>query len=317
MPPPPFDLTTLQTEAYKFYGITPARTLQIAQELYLAGLISYPRTSSQKIPEAINPKAILKKLGKYFSSVKLATRQKPTEGKKTDPAHPSISPTGEYQQISEELEKVYELVVKRFIACFCEDALVENKTITASTIPDKLMFREKGLEIKEKGWTEVYSPNLQEKELRDMNGIADIIKVDIQKDETKPPKRYSPASIISELEKRGLGTKATRANIIETLYDRGYIDDNRSIKATVLGINLIETLEKYSPIIIDEKLTRNMENDMEAIRASKHDLEKKELSTLDKAKKVIVQISEDFHSKEEKIGSELIKATDDSQKTAK
>ncbi len=69
-PPAPFDLTTLQTEAYRFYRITPARTLQIAQQLYLSGVISYPRTSSQKIPESIQPKKILDRLAKTFSFIK-------------------------------------------------------------------------------------------------------------------------------------------------------------------------------------------------------------------------------------------------------
>jgi len=315
IPPFPFDLTTLQTEAYRFFSISPARTLQIAQGLYLAGIISYPRTSSQKIPEAINPKAILKKLAKAFPQVKLCTRAVPVEGKKSDPAHPSISPTGESAgKLEAEDKKIYDLIVKRFIACFCSDAVVENKTITAtaeSKVKDKtekLLFKERGAEIKEKGWMEVYEARLQEKELKDMNGIADILKVEIEKDETKPPKRFSPASIISELEKRGLGTKATRANILETLYDRDYISDNKSIKATPLGINLIQTMEKYSPIIIDEKLTKDMEKDMEAIRVSKKDLDKKQESVLRKARVALTDISEDFHKKEAKIGEELMKA---------
>ena len=155
---------------------------------------------------------------------------------------------------------------------------------------------------------EIYPSSLKEREIRDMNGKADINNVEIEKDETKPPKRYSPASIISELEKRHLGTKATRANIIETLYDRSYITDQKSIKATPLGINLIETLEKYSPIIIDENLTKSMENDMEAIRLTKKDLDKKEETILRKAKVTLTEISEDFHKKEKEIGADLIKA---------
>ena len=316
-PPCPLDLTTLQTEAYRFYGLNPARTLSIAQELYLAGIISYPRTSSQKIPEAINPRGILKKLSKSFANlVKLAIRNTPIEGKKSDPAHPSISPTGELASLDGEQKKIYELIVRRFIACFCEDALVENKTMTAATIPDKLLFRDRGAEVKVKGWMEVYQASLQEKELKDMNGLADITKVTIEKDETKPPKRFSPASIISELEKRGLGTKATRANILETLYDRGYVADNRSIRATALGINLIETLGKHSPIIIDEKLTKNMEKDMEAVRTAKKELNEKEESILKRAREALTEISADFKKKQEQIGAELIKATDTAQKDA-
>jgi len=79
-PPTPFDLTSLQTEAYKHFRISPSETLKIAQQLYIDGLISYPRTSSQKIPEAIEPKKILKRLSKHFPEAMEATREKPIEG---------------------------------------------------------------------------------------------------------------------------------------------------------------------------------------------------------------------------------------------
>jgi DNA topoisomerase-1 len=309
IPPFPFDLTTLQTESYRFFGLSPARTLQVAQSLYLAGVISYPRTSSQKIPEAINPHSILKRLSSYFKETNEIKRDRPIEGKKSDPAHPSIYPTGEHMDLSGEEKKIYELIVKRFISCFCDDALIENKTINAEV--DGLIFKEKGMQIEKRGWMKVYDSRTAEKEIRDMNGIADILKVDIEADETKPPKRYSPASIISELEERNLGTKATRANIIETLYERNYIEDNKSIKATPLGINLIETLEKHSPVIIDEELTRNMEKDMDSIREAKKELEKKEETILKKAKEVLVNISKDFKKKEKEIGEDLLSAEKD------
>ncbi len=313
-PPHPFDLTTLQIEAYKFCSITPARTLQIAQGLYLAGLISYPRTSSQKIPEAINPKDILKRLSEFFNEVKFATRANPVEGKKTDPAHPSIYPTGEFQELDGEEKKVYQLIARRFIACFCADAQVENKTLTLTS--NNLVFKTRGLEIKENGWMTVYQTTLQEKKLRDMNGKAIITRVDLEEDETQPPRRYSQASIVSELEKRGLGTKATRANILETLYDRNYITDNKSIKATPLGINLIDTLEKYSPVIIDEKLTHDIEKETEKMQLSKkqESLKKEQENVLGIARNAIEKISSDFKKNEIKIGKELVKATEDSWK---
>jgi len=306
-PPHPFDLTSLQTEAYRLFGLAPAKTLAIAQQLYLDGLISYPRTSSQKIPDAINPKAILKRLSDYFKQVNLCTRSAPIEGKKSDPAHPSIYPTGEFRDLETDLRKIYELVVKRFLACFAENAIVENKTLTGEI--NSLLFKDRGIGIREKGWTEIYPSTMKERELEDMNGPANIDKVDIEKTETQPLRRFSPASIISELEKAGLGTKATRANILETLYDRSYIEDPKSIKATPLGINLIETLEKHSPIIIDQKLTKDMEKDMEHIRESKKELEQKQSQVLDKAKQALIKISEDFHKKENIIGNELNKAT--------
>ena len=132
----PFDLTTLQRESYRLHGISPSQTLQIAQKLYLNGLISYPRTSSQKIPDAIAPKKILKALTKKFpNEIKIATRKKPIEGQKSDPAHPSIYPTGEIRKLEDREEKLYNLIAKRFISAFSPDAITSNKrtVLTAST----------------------------------------------------------------------------------------------------------------------------------------------------------------------------------------
>ncbi|MFH1325168.1 MAG: DNA topoisomerase I, partial [archaeon] len=228
LPPlPPFDLTSLQSEAYKFHGITPARTLQIAQGLYLSGLISYPRTSSQKLPASIAYKEILEKLAKKYKVENLIKRDSPVEGKKSDPAHPSIYPTGNFQILSGEDEKIYNLIAKRFLSLFCEDAIIDNKTI--KTEIDKLTFSVRGSSIRKKAWLEIYPMKMVEKEIPDFNGKAKITNLKFDEKETQPPKRYSPASIVTELEKRGLGTKATRANIIETLYDRGYIRE-RSIE---------------------------------------------------------------------------------------
>ncbi len=307
-PQTPFNLTTLQTEAYKFYGITPSRTLQIAQSLYLAGLISYPRTSSQKLPDSVNYRSIKEKLAKEYNVGHLMVRDKPLEGKKSDPAHPSIYPTGEKQILSGEEEKIYELIVKRFLALFCEDAIIENKRIKIS-VEDK-DFVKRGSAIKKRAWLEFYPSKLQEEEIPDLNGKVKIVDSRVEEKETKPPKRYSPASIVSELEKRNLGTKATRSAILETLYDRGYIKE-KSIEATPIGMSLITTLEKYSPIIIDENLTRNFEKDMESIEKSKKDFEIKKNKIIERAKRIITTIIEDFEKHEKEIGEELIEAQDE------
>jgi DNA topoisomerase-1 len=304
-PNPPFDLTSLQMESYRLYGLNPARTLQIAQSLYLAGLISYPRTSSQKLPDSINYKEILEKLSKQYRTEKLITRDKPIEGKKTDPAHPSIYPTGETQVLNGEEEKIYDLIVKRFLCLFCENAVIDNKTITARY--NNLTFSAKGSEIRKKAWLEIYPYKIKETELPDLNGDVKIMNLRTEEKETQPPKRYSPASIVSELEKRNLGTKATRASIIETLYDRGYIKE-KSIEASPLGISLISTLEKYSPVIIDEELTRKFEKEMDSILESKKNFEEKEKKIIEEAKETIREISKDFEKNKKGIGSELMGA---------
>ncbi len=303
----PFNLTTLQTEAYKFHGITPSNTLRIAQSLYLNGLISYPRTSSQKLPPEIGYKDILKKLAEEFKVEKYITKSKPIEGKKTDPAHPSIYPTGQKQILSGDDDKIYKLIVKRFLSLFADDAIINHKTISAEI--DKLKFGIKGQSIKNKGWMNIYPIKFKEEKIPDVNGEKEILDLKQEEKETQPPKRYSPASIVSELEKRNLGTKATRSNILETLYDRGYIE-GQSIKASDLGISLIETMEKYSPIIIDEELTRNFEEELERItnESSKTKQEKEENNIIDKAKQTITKIANDFEKSKSKIGSELIDA---------
>mgnify|MGYP001561709136 CR=1 FL=1 len=315
-PPFPFNLTNLQTEAYKFYGITPSRTLQIAQSLYLAGLISYPRTSSQKLPASIGYDKILKQLAEEFGVEKLIKRKTPVEGEKSDPAHPSIYPTGNKQILSGEEKKIYELIVKRFLSLFCDDAIIDSKRVIAEI--NGLKFSARGQVIRKKSWLEIYPSKLKEEKIPDVNGEVEILNSRNEEKETQPPKRYSPASIISELEKRNLGTKATRSSILETLYNRNYIE-GQSIKATPFGISLIESLEKYSPIIINEKLTHEFENEMNEIEkidiknennqlgAGKKLLEK-EQAVINKSKKIIIEIINDFKKNENKIGKELLEA---------
>jgi DNA topoisomerase-1 len=304
-PNPPFNLTKLQTEAYRLYSITPSKTLQAAQSLYLSGLISYPRTSSQKLPPSIGYREILKKLSKRYKAEKLITRKKPVEGKKSDPAHPSIYPTGNFKSLVGNEKRIYDLIVRRFLSLFIEDAVIENKTIKIEI--EKLIFIKKGTKIKKKNWLEIYPIRIKETSLPQIKGDVKIVDLRIEEKETNPPNRYSPASIISELEKRNLGTKATRASILETLYYRNYIKD-QSIKATPLGISLIETLEKHSPIIIDEALTREFEKGMGSIQSSKKFYKEKEEKILDMAKETIIKISKQFKKEEKAIGKELLTA---------
>ena len=304
-PPTPFDLTSLQTEAYKFHGITPSKTLEIAQRLYLAGVISYPRTSSQKLPKEIGYDKIIKRLQEKFSFTKFITKKIPIEGKKTDPAHPSIYPTGEFHSLEGEDGKIYSLIVKRFVSCFCDDAILDNKKISVEA--NNLRFNTKSMAINKKGWMEVYPSVFKEKEIPDLNGKVIIKKVRIEEKYTQPPHRYTPASIVSELEKKNLGTKATRASIVETLYNRNYVKE-KSIEATSLGISLISSLEVNCPIIIDEQLTRNIEKEMDSLRESKNPLEK-EKKILEETKQIIYKIGEQFKKNKLKIGNDLIAAT--------
>lgn len=301
-PPHPFDLTTLQREAYAWHKIAPARTLQIAQGLYLEGLISYPRTSSQKIPSEIGPKEILKKLEKVFPEAKKAVREKPIEGTKTDPAHPSVYPTGEIASLEGEEKRVYELIVKRFISAFSDNALLARKNVTLVARGKK--FTANGTKILKKGWMDVYPSFTEENELDDYTGHVKIDKITFEEKETQAPKRFTPASLITLLEKKNLGTKTTRSMIIETLFDRGYLEGT-SIKATPLGMKLIESLEQHSPIIIDENLTQDVETKMEDLQVASENRAEKEKKIIAHVEKIITDIAHGFKAHELEIGKAL------------
>ncbi|HLC58815.1 MAG TPA: DNA topoisomerase I [Candidatus Nanoarchaeia archaeon] len=310
-PPFPFDLTSLQIEAYSVLGLSPSRTLEIAQDLYSNGWISYPRTSSQQLPESIGYKKILEKLSKMFakeSKFLLAKKSlKPNNGKKVDAAHPAIYPTGDLpKSLEDKNADLYELIVRRFFSTFGDYATRETLTIDFDA--NKEIFIAKGTRTKEKGWHELYGKflKLEDVELPKLN-LNDQIKVDeikMHDKETKPPARYTEASLVKELEKRNLGTKATRSQIIQNLYDRNYVTD-KSIKVTDLGMRTVETLEKYCSEILDEKLTTEFENDMESIQDGK----KKGEVIIEEAKKFLDKALINFKKHEKEIGNDLSKAT--------
>ena len=307
-PPVPFDLTTLQTEAYRTLKIQPKQTLEIAQELYIAGLISYPRTSSQKLPPSINYKKILSEISKQKEYSSLANEilklkeLKPMEGKLSDPAHPAIYPTGEIKSFKGKEKQMYDLIVHRFFSVFAPNS--KRETVTIEVDVNEELFLLSGTRTIEQGWQKFYGKYVAHKD-EEMPEVKKGQEVDVKKiydeeKETQPPKRYTPASIIKELTKRNLGTKATRASIIEALYDRNYVIDT-SLEVTYLGLKTEETLEKYVPEILDEKLTREFEEDMEKIREKKV----KGVTVLDHAKKFLTKALKHFKENEEKIGKAL------------
>ena len=318
--PAPFDLTSLQLESYGVFGITPKETLSIAQELYTSAYISYPRTSSNQFPQSLNYKEIIQGISrqKQYESLakKLLLNQnlRPNNGTKTDPAHPAMYPTGEIpQKLSEKERKVYDLIVKRTLATFAEKA--KRETITIESEIKKEPFIAKGSRTLEKGWHLFYEPyiKLEEVEFPNLkkNDKLKIKKINKLEKETSPPKRFTEASIIKELEHRNLGTKSTRAQIIEALYQRDYIRE-KSIEVTDLGIKTVEIMKKYSPEIIDEQLTRHFEEEMEEIREEK----RKKEDVIDEAIVELTKILRKFKQQEKNIGNELIEALKETREKA-
>jgi len=318
--PPPFDLTTLQTESHRHFRMTPKETLSHAQSLYLAGLISYPRTSSQQLTPKIGFAKILKDLSKQSNYAKLCEellkgKLEPHNGKKTDPAHPAIYPTGHVPgSLKDREKKVYDLIVHRFMATFGPDALRETMDVKFDV--KKEIFKAQGRRTLEAGWQKFYGKYLALKELElpslKKGDILDIDKINKLEKETQPPKRFTQSSILKELEKRNIGTKATRAEIIDTLFKRGYVE-GKAIIVTKFGMETVKVLEKYAPEILDEALTRHFEEDMDKIRGG----EEKVHDVLDEAEKFLVKISEKFKKHEKAIGKELLEAVREAEEESR
>ncbi|MEM3565888.1 MAG: DNA topoisomerase I [Candidatus Bathyarchaeia archaeon] len=313
MPPTPFDIGALQSEAYSLFGYTPRRTLDIAQRLYLDALISYPRTSSQKLPPAINYEAILKSLSGVPEYRKLAAELlakkelKPNEGKKEDPAHPAIYPTGNLpERVLEEPERrIWDLVVRRFMAVFGEPAIRQSLKVCISIDGQRFFLR--GRQTLKEGWLRFYEPYVRSEEVLlpplEEGQKLKVRRIILEDKFTKPPPRYNPGSLLKRMEEAGIGTKATRADIIQTLYDRKYVRDERMV-VTDLGFEVLEVLKRHCPPIVSIELTRKLEERMDKIQASE---EKRENVLLD-AIEILKPVVEGLKAKEKTIGEQLSNA---------
>jgi DNA topoisomerase-1 len=317
--PFPFDLTSLQTEAFKTMGLQPSHTLRLAQDLYEAAAISYPRTSSQQLSEKLDLKKILSQLASQSayakSALELIERKRftPHNGPKKDPAHPAIHPTGvKPGKVSLESLKLYDLIVKRFLATFAPSAQREKLKITLAC--GKQDYAAEGVHTLSKGWFDFYSPylRLEEKTLPEFKQGE---KVSVEKfwkeqKETQPPQRFTTASVIRKLEEHDLGTKATRSAIIDTLFDRNYAMGGKNIQVTPLGMAVYASLQAHVPEIVLENLTRDFEKQIVEIENKKRSKE----DVVAKGRKELEKIAFEFKRDEKEIGKELLEAVNATQR---
>jgi DNA topoisomerase-1 len=313
-PPFPFDLGALQSEAYRIFRYTPMRTSNVAQHLYLDALISYPRTSSQKLPQAIDYKTILTKLAKMPVYAKQAAELlskpvlKPNEGEKVDLAHPAIYPTGNLLEkpLGAAEKNILDLVIHRFMAVFGEPAI--RQSVKAMLSINGNNFRLKGVRTLSEGWIQLYKPYAQVKDLplpSVTEGQKIIVKQVVLKNNfTKPPFRYNPRSLLLKMEKEDIGTKATRAAIIQTLHDRKYLSGTDDLGVSELGFEVIEILAKYCPTVVSPELTRRLEQEMDEIQQGKETKE----AVLQNAVSVLKPVMSELKAKESVIGQRLSQA---------
>ncbi|MEM5829735.1 MAG: DNA topoisomerase I [Candidatus Aenigmatarchaeota archaeon] len=313
-PPVPFNTTDLQAEAYQQFKFSPQQTMNIAESLYQQGFVSYPRTASQKLPPSINYEKILKALAslpqykKFAEELLKKEKLVPVEGKKEDVAHPALYATHEVPDLSKltpQQRKIYDLIARRTLAAFGDEALRETNTVSLDVAGHTFLLV--GKRTLEPGWTKIYEPYLKREEVilpeLKVGQIIKVIKLEELAKETQPPARYSQGSIIKEMEARNLGTRATRSEILQTLYDRGYIS-GKSIQVTKLGEAVVKALKEFCPKILSEELTRKFEEEMELVYQGK----KKREKVVEEAKKTLEEILEEFKANEKKIGKKLLEA---------
>jgi DNA topoisomerase I len=292
-PAPPFITSTLQQEASRKLGFTAKRTMSVAQKLYEGidlqdegrhGLITYMRTDSVRIANEAET-AVREHISNIFGAEYLPDQPiKYKKKKQAQDAHEAIRPTSVQRhpdKIKESLKpdefKLYDLIWKRFLACQMKPAVIDQ---TAVDIQAKdYRFRANGSVIKFDGFIKVYTESEDEETEKEAEGLLPALKegevlslreLKPEQHFTQPPARYNEASLVKELEKRGIGRPSTYAPIMSTIQDRGYVEkEGRALKPTEIGITTNGLLVKHFPVIMDIKFTARMEDELDEIAEEK------------------------------------------------
>jgi len=281
-PPAPLNTTAFTTDASNRLGITPSRAMRIAEDLYMDGYISYPRTDNTVYPASLPTKELVSSLVQVdefkAASFLLDGPLQATRGKKETTDHPPIYPTQavnpkRLEARSDAHRKVYELVARRFLATFSPPMVSESTRANIATKaadgaePETYFVR--GSVVLEPGFAAIYTyarsadteiPKLAEGQELELEGV------EMEGKETPPPPRISQGKLIEMMEERGLGTKATRADIIQKLYDRGYVFANPP-EPSETGIAMYKAFENYVPRMATPDMTAEMEAEMDQIAA--------------------------------------------------
>ncbi len=271
-PPTPYNTNTFQVDASSRLGITPKRAMSLAEDLYMDGFISYPRTDNTVYPESLPLKETIASLVKIedFSSAAylLDSPLSPTRGKKEDQAHPPIYPTQAVypSALPEDRRRVYELIVRRFLATFA-GPMISESTRADITIGGEGYFV-RGKVVVDPGYAGIYHyarssdeeiPALEEGQTLQLDGDPWL-----DGKETQPPPRLSQAKLIEMMDELGLGTKATRADIIQKLYSRRYVRGT-SPEPTATGMAMYEAFKQYVPGMATAEMTAGLEVEMDQI----------------------------------------------------
>ena len=309
--PSPFDTTGYIVAAGRL-GLSASNAMRIAEELYMNGFISYPRTDNTIYPKSLDLDAILRDLKKspFKSDVEWTEknrRAQPTSGKKSSTDHPPIHPAGAANpsMMDEQSWKVYELVVRRFLATLSPDARWKTLKIMFDAGGEEYTSTGQRLEVE--GYRHVYGYSQAKDQVLPEMSVGDrlpINKIVLEDKETLPPARYSQSKLIQQMEELGLGTKSTRHDVIGKLISRRYVEEN-PLKPTLVGKAVTETLEEYASLITKPDMTQTLERHMEDIKKG----DKTKAGVVEESKNMLHRIFDELEANEENIGNEIMDRT--------
>jgi len=284
--PVPFDTNTFLREASRLLKISPKRALDVAEELYLRGLISYPRTDNQTYPP-MDFSSILSLLEEAYPIVKnIRPPYRPSSGRKTED-HPPIHPVG-YERLEGIHARVYDLVARRFIATLLPPGRVKVRRVV---IEAGCGLVGEGREVVERGWTAVYPHELKTSPLPPFQRGQEVsLSLSVEERKTQPPPRYTYSTLLSKMESLGLGTKSTRAEIIDKLFKRGYLTGKKVIRPTELGEAVYDILKGIVPVIVGPGLTASLEEELERVAKGQEGREE----VVARAREVLRKVVNDF-----------------------
>jgi len=283
-PPTPFITSTLQQTASSQLSFTPKRTMRVAQQLYEGvelgegpeGLITYMRTDSVRLsPQAVEPaREFLKKQygDKYLSpEAKFFKNKKKSQDahEAIRPTHPDYTPESVQQYLDKDQFKLYDLVWRRFMATQMADARYERTKLKVTA--GDYAFGASGSRCSFDGFMRVLPlPPLSDEDVQ-LPELSEGQALHLRRAEgeqkfTEPPKRFSEASIIKEMEANGIGRPSTYAAIVSTIQDRNYVvKEKGSLRPTLLGFITTDFLKDYFPITVQTDFTARMEEDLDKI----------------------------------------------------
>jgi len=309
--PPPFDTTSFLVAAARV-GVSASNAMRIAEDLYVNGFISYPRTDNTVYPSSLDLDRILAELTRSDLSREAAwvrnhRRSAPTRGRRSSTDHPPIHPTAAATRaaLGEQRWRIYDLVTRRFLATLSPDA--EWSTSKYHLDAGGETYIATGARVVFPGWREVYPYTGGTERYVPHCEVGDrlpLLGVSLEEKETQPPGRYSQSSLIKKMEELGLGTKSTRHDVIAKLISRRYVTDN-PLRPTLVGRAVIEALEHHADTITRPDMTRQLEEHMQQIRQRKRLRDE----VIDESRKMLHQVFEQLEAHEEEIGEEIRERT--------